>query len=68
MQVEQWCRNFIWTGDILNKGITIVNWTTICSPLENGGLRILTFTMKIMHIFLSLLGTLLIATGLGLWF
>jgi len=38
-QVEQWCENFIWTGDIMKKGITIVNWATIYSPLENGGLK-----------------------------
>jgi len=24
-QVEQWCQNFIWTGDILKKGIVTVN-------------------------------------------
>jgi len=24
-QVEKWFRNFIWTGDILKKGITTVN-------------------------------------------
>jgi len=29
--------------------------------------RLLIFIMKIMYIFLSLLGTLLIATGLGLF-
>ena len=40
-QVEQWCRNFIWTGAILKKSITIVNWAMICSPLENGGLKII---------------------------
>ena len=40
-QVEQWCQNFIWTGDILKKGITTVNWDTIYSPLENGGLKII---------------------------
>jgi len=40
-QVKQWCRNFIWTGDILKKGITTVNWATICSSLENGGLKII---------------------------
>jgi len=40
-QIEQWCRNFIWTGDILIKGIVIVNWDTICSPLENGCLKII---------------------------
>jgi len=40
-QVEQWCRNFIWTGDILKKCIVTVNWATICSPLENGGLKII---------------------------
>ena len=37
-QVE---RNFIWTGNILKKGITIVNWATICSSLENRGLKII---------------------------
>jgi len=40
-QVEQWCRNFIWTVDILKKGIVTVNWDTICSPLENGSLKII---------------------------
>jgi len=40
-QVEQWCQNFIWTSDILIKGITTVNWATICSPLENRGLKII---------------------------
>jgi len=25
----------------LKKDITIVNWATICSPLENGGLKII---------------------------
>jgi len=40
-QVEQWCQNFIWTSDILKKGITTVNWATICSPLEDGGLKII---------------------------
>jgi len=40
-QVEQWCRNFIWSGDIMKKGITIVNWAMICSPTENGGLKII---------------------------
>jgi len=24
-KVEQWCQNFIWTGDILKKGIVTVN-------------------------------------------
>ena len=40
-QVKQWCQNFIWTGDILKKSITTVNWATICSPLDNGGLKII---------------------------
>jgi len=40
-QVEQWCRNFIWTGDILTKGIATVNWTTLCSPFENDSLKII---------------------------
>jgi len=39
-QVEQWCRNFICTGDILKKGIATVNWAKIRSPLKNGGLKI----------------------------
>jgi len=29
-QIEQWCQNFIWTGDILKKGIVTVSWDTIC--------------------------------------
>jgi len=40
-QVEQWCGNFIWIGDILKKGITTINWATICSPIENEGLKII---------------------------
>ena len=40
-QVEQWCRNFIWIGNILKKVIATVNWATICCPLENGGLKII---------------------------
>jgi len=40
-QVEQWCTNFIWTGDILEKGITTVSWAKICSHFENGGLKII---------------------------
>jgi len=40
-QVEQWCRNFIWTEDILKTDTTTVNWDTICSPVENGGLNII---------------------------
>jgi len=40
-QVEQWCRYFIWTGDIMKKGIATVNWVTLCSPFENGGLKII---------------------------
>jgi len=40
-QVEQWCQNFIWTGDIMKKGIVTVNWDMICSPLENRILKII---------------------------
>ena len=32
---------FYLADDILKKGITTVNWATICSPLENGGLKII---------------------------
>jgi len=39
-QVEQ-CRNFIWTSDIMKKGIATANWAKICSPLENGCLKII---------------------------
>jgi len=39
-QVEKWSQNFIWIGDIMKKDITTVNWVKICSPLENGGLKI----------------------------
>ena len=45
-QVEQWCRNFIWIGDILKKNIVTVNWDTIYSPLENGGLNIINLHHK----------------------
>jgi len=33
-QVEQWSKNFIWTGDIMKKGMSTVNWA-ISSPFEN---------------------------------
>jgi len=39
-QVEQWSISFIWTGDIMKKGIGTIIWAKICSPLENGGLKI----------------------------
>ena len=64
-QVEQWCQNFIWTGDILKKGIATVNWAMICSPLENGGLKIINLHHE-NNAYLSLLGILLIATSLGI--
>jgi len=67
-QFEQWCRNFIWTSDILKKkGIVTVNWDMICSPLDNGGLKIINLQHEKMHIFLSLLGLLLIAIDIGLY-
>jgi len=31
----------ILSGDIMKKGITTVNWATIFSPHENGGLKII---------------------------
>jgi len=40
-QVEQWSQNFIWTGDVMKKGIATINCDKICSPLENGGLKII---------------------------
>ena len=32
---------FYLTGDILKKGMVTVNCVTICSPIENGGLKII---------------------------
>jgi len=64
-QVEKWTRNFILTGDIMKKGIATVNWDKICSPLENGGLKINNLWYKIMLTFSSLLGILLIVISLG---
>ena len=40
-QVEQWCQNFFWTGDIMKKGTVTVNWDKIYSPFENGDLKII---------------------------
>jgi len=45
-QVEQWCQNFIWIGDIIKKGIVTVNWDMVCSPLENGDLKIINLHHK----------------------
>jgi len=50
----KWCRNFIWTGDILKKGITTVNWAKICSPIENGGLKIINLHLENNAYFLKL--------------
>jgi len=41
LKLASWCGNFIWTADILKKGITTINWAKICSPFENGGLKII---------------------------
>jgi len=53
-QVEQWCQNFIWTSDILKKGIVTMNWDTICSLLENGGLKIINLRREINAYLLKL--------------
>jgi len=39
-ELEQFLRNFIWSGDLHNKKLVTAAWKTICTPLEEGGLGI----------------------------
>lgn len=38
--VDQWLRNFIWSGDINARKIVTVAWHKICTPFPEGGLGI----------------------------
>ena len=60
-QLEQWMRNFIWSGNIQVRKLTTVAWHKVCSSLEAGGLGVrklralndaanLKFTWDMLHI------------------
>lgn len=38
--VDQWIRNFIWSGDIMTRKVVTVAWHKVCSPFLEGGLGI----------------------------
>lgn len=38
--LEQWIRNFVWTGDINSTHHNVVAWDTVCLPEFEGGLGI----------------------------
>lgn len=38
--LEKSIRNFIWAGHISTRKLVTVAWKTVCTPLEEGGLRI----------------------------
>ncbi|PRQ24992.1 putative RNA-directed DNA polymerase [Rosa chinensis] len=38
LKVQQWTRNFFWSGDPLKKGLALIAWDTCCRPLDQGGL------------------------------
>ena len=42
--IEKWCRNFIWSGDIEKRKMVTVSWYTVCKPLEEGGLGLRSLT------------------------
>lgn len=35
--VDQWIRNFIWSGDTSSKKLLTVAWKTVCSPFDERG-------------------------------
>lgn len=41
--IEALCSRFLWSGNIENRGIAKVAWTTVCLPKEEGGLGLRSF-------------------------
>jgi len=42
--IEKWCRNFIWSGDIERRKMVTVSWYKVCKPLNEGGLGMRSLT------------------------
>lgn len=38
--LDNWIRNFIWSGDIYERKVVTVAWHKLCAPIEQGGLGI----------------------------
>ncbi|KAI5422272.1 hypothetical protein KIW84_045654 [Lathyrus oleraceus] len=38
IQLERYMRNFLWSGDLENKKLVTVSWSTVCTPVSEGGL------------------------------
>jgi hypothetical protein len=38
--MDQWIRNFIWSGDVVTKKICTVAWSKVCKPYDKGGLNV----------------------------
>lgn len=36
--LENWIRNFVWSGDIHTRKIVTVAWSKVCCPMQEGGL------------------------------
>jgi len=42
-ELERYMQNFIWSGDLNNKKLVIVVGKTICTPISEGGMGIISF-------------------------
>ncbi|KAK9912795.1 hypothetical protein M0R45_036636 [Rubus argutus] len=40
MDLRRWVRNFIWSGNVLTCGYSIVAWVKCCAPIDEGGSQI----------------------------
>jgi hypothetical protein len=36
--LENWSRNFIWSGDVNKRKLVTVSWKKVCTPYAEGGL------------------------------
>lgn len=36
--IDKWCRNFIWSGDIDKRKMVTVAWKKLCKPMDEGGM------------------------------
>ncbi|XP_057779784.1 uncharacterized protein LOC130998382 [Salvia miltiorrhiza] len=43
--LDRKCRNFVWSGNVDKKPTCVVSWGRACSPKEEGGLGIRSFTL-----------------------
>jgi len=37
-EIDKWCRNFIWSGDIEKRNLVTIAWKKLCRPMDEGGI------------------------------